>query len=119
MNPSSCSSRVRRWRPPELEFGDVRLDPSPGAAKVYAYWLTVNYREAYGLYAVNGILFNHESPRRGEIFAHPQDHPCGRQDRRWRSGPALGALADAPADDWDGDPAGWVRAQRADPRRAG
>ncbi|HEX9983048.1 MAG TPA: GDP-mannose 4,6-dehydratase [Thermoanaerobaculia bacterium] len=39
-----------------------------GAAKVYAYWMTVNYREAYGLYAVNGILFNHESPRRGETF---------------------------------------------------
>jgi GDPmannose 4,6-dehydratase len=39
-----------------------------GVAKVYAYWLTVNYREAYGLYAVNGILFNHESPRRGETF---------------------------------------------------
>ena len=39
-----------------------------GAAKVYAYWLTVNYREAYGLHASNGILFNHESPRRGETF---------------------------------------------------
>jgi GDPmannose 4,6-dehydratase len=39
-----------------------------GVAKVYAYWMTVNYREAYGLYASNGILFNHESPRRGETF---------------------------------------------------
>ncbi len=39
-----------------------------GAAKVYAYWVTVNYREAYGLFACNGILFNHESPRRGETF---------------------------------------------------
>jgi GDPmannose 4,6-dehydratase len=38
------------------------------AAKLYAYWVTVNYREAYGLYACNGILFNHESPRRGETF---------------------------------------------------
>ncbi len=38
------------------------------AAKVYAYWITVNYREAYGLYACNGILFNHESPLRGETF---------------------------------------------------
>lgn len=38
------------------------------AAKVYAYWITVNYREAYGLFACNGILFNHESPRRGETF---------------------------------------------------
>jgi GDPmannose 4,6-dehydratase len=39
-----------------------------GAAKLYAYWITVNYREAYDMYAVNGILFNHESPRRGETF---------------------------------------------------
>jgi GDPmannose 4,6-dehydratase len=39
-----------------------------GAAKVYAFWITVNYREAYGLYACNGILFNHESPTRGETF---------------------------------------------------
>ena len=38
------------------------------AAKIYAYWITVNYREAYGMYACNGILFNHESPRRGETF---------------------------------------------------
>ena len=60
-------------------FGRVRDTPqneatpfyprSPyGVAKVYAYWMTVNYREAYGLFAVNGILFNHESPRRGETF---------------------------------------------------
>ena len=60
-------------------FGRVREVPqkettpfyprSPyGAAKVYAYWITVNYREAYGLYACNGILFNHESPIRGETF---------------------------------------------------
>jgi GDPmannose 4,6-dehydratase len=39
-----------------------------GVAKLYAYWITVNYREAYGIYASNGILFNHESPRRGETF---------------------------------------------------
>jgi GDPmannose 4,6-dehydratase len=39
-----------------------------GAAKLYAYWVTVNYRESYGIYACNGILFNHESPRRGETF---------------------------------------------------
>jgi GDPmannose 4,6-dehydratase len=60
-------------------FGKVRETPqnertpfyprSPyGAAKVYAYWSTVNYREAYGMFAANGILFNHESPRRGETF---------------------------------------------------
>ena len=60
-------------------FGKVREIPqrettpfyprSPyGAAKVYAFWITVNYREAYGMYACNGILFNHESPLRGETF---------------------------------------------------
>ncbi|MDX6769942.1 MAG: GDP-mannose 4,6-dehydratase [Elusimicrobiota bacterium] len=60
-------------------FGKVRETPqsegtpfhprSPyGVAKLYAYWITVNYREAYGLYACNGVLFNHESPRRGEEF---------------------------------------------------
>lgn len=60
-------------------YGDVRETPqtettpfyprSPYAvAKMYAYWITVNYREAYGIYACNGILFNHESPLRGETF---------------------------------------------------
>ncbi|MEN9315759.1 MAG: hypothetical protein RIS35_2152, partial [Pseudomonadota bacterium] len=60
-------------------FGQVHETPqrettpfhprSPYAvAKLYAYWITVNYREAYGLYACNGLLFNHESPRRGETF---------------------------------------------------
>ena len=39
-----------------------------GVAKVYGYWITINYREAYNLFACNGILFNHESPRRGETF---------------------------------------------------
>jgi GDPmannose 4,6-dehydratase len=39
-----------------------------GVAKLFGYWATVNYREAYGMYAVNGVLFNHESPRRGETF---------------------------------------------------
>jgi GDPmannose 4,6-dehydratase len=39
-----------------------------GVAKLYGYWITVNYREAYGIYACNGILFNHESPIRGETF---------------------------------------------------
>ncbi|MHA1863738.1 MAG: GDP-mannose 4,6-dehydratase [Candidatus Thorarchaeota archaeon] len=54
--------------PPQNE--DTPLHPrSPyAAAKVYAYWIAINYREAYGLHASNGILFNHESPRRGETF---------------------------------------------------
>lgn len=54
--------------PPQNE--QTRFHPrSPyAAAKIYAYWITVNYREAYGLHTSNGILFNHESPRRGETF---------------------------------------------------
>ena len=39
-----------------------------GVAKLYAHWITINYREAYNIFACNGILFNHESPRRGETF---------------------------------------------------
>ena len=41
-----------------------------GVAKLYGYWITINYREAYGIFACNGILFNHESPRRGRNFCH-------------------------------------------------
>ena len=48
------------------------------AAKLYAYWITVNYREAYGLYACNGILFNHESPLRGETFVKSSAESCCR-----------------------------------------
>jgi GDPmannose 4,6-dehydratase len=54
--------------PPQDELTPFHPRSPYGCAKVYAYWTTVNYREAYGLYAVNGILFNHESPRRGETF---------------------------------------------------
>jgi GDPmannose 4,6-dehydratase len=54
--------------PPQDELTPFHPRSPYGVAKVYAYWTTVNYREAYGLYAVNGILFNHESPRRGETF---------------------------------------------------
>src|SRR5262249_40200012 len=43
-----------------------------GVAKLYGYWITVNYREAYGMYACNGILFNHEPPLRGETFVTPK-----------------------------------------------
>lgn len=57
------------------------------AAKLYAYWITVNYREAYDIYACNGILFNHESPRRGETFVTRKitkavaNIICGKQDK--------------------------------------
>ena len=74
------SDKIRIYQASTSEmFGKVSESPqrettpfyprSPyGVAKVYAYWITVNYREAYGIYACNGILFNHESPRRGETF---------------------------------------------------
>ena len=54
--------------PPQSEETPFYPRSPYAAAKVYAYWMTVNYREAYGLFAVNGILFNHESERRGETF---------------------------------------------------
>ena len=50
-----------------------------GVAKLYGYWITVNYREAYGMYAVNGILFNHESPLRGEGFVTRKITICASQ----------------------------------------
>ena len=54
--------------PPQNELTPMRPQSPYAAAKLYAYWMVRNYREAYGLFAVNGILFNHESPRRGETF---------------------------------------------------
>jgi len=72
------STRIYQASTSEL-FGKVQESPqtestpfyprSPyGVAKLYGYWITINYREAYGMYCCNGILFNHESPRRGETF---------------------------------------------------
>src|SRR5213595_2927932 len=90
-----------------------------GVAKLYAYWMTVNYREAYGLYAINGILFNHESPRRGETFVSRKITraagriACGLQDRLY-----LGNL-DARRD-WgyakDYVEAMWLMLQQSEPR---
>ncbi len=54
--------------PPQSERTAFHPRSPYGVAKLYAYWATVNYREAYDMFAVNGILFNHESPRRGETF---------------------------------------------------
>ena len=77
---AGLESKTRFYQASTSElYGDVQEVPqkettpfyprSPyGAAKLYAYWITVNYREAYGIYACNGILFNHESPLRGETF---------------------------------------------------
>jgi len=65
----ASSSEMFGASPPPQDENTPFYPRSPyGAAKVYSYWITKNYREAYGMFAVNGILFNHESPRRGETF---------------------------------------------------
>ena len=65
---ASSSEMFGATPPPQNEETPFYPRSPYGAAKVYAYWVTKNYREAYGMFAVNGILFNHESPRRGETF---------------------------------------------------
>jgi GDPmannose 4,6-dehydratase len=65
---ASSSEMFGAAPPPQGERTPFHPRSPYGAAKVYAYWTARNYREAYGMYAVNGILFNHESPRRGETF---------------------------------------------------
>jgi GDPmannose 4,6-dehydratase len=65
---ASSSEMFGAAPPPQNEATPFHPRSPYGAAKVFGYWATVNYREAYGLFAVNGILFNHESSRRGETF---------------------------------------------------
>ena len=65
---ASSSELYGNSTPPQNEETPFEPRSPYAAAKLYAYWLTRNYREGYGMYAVNGILFNHESPRRGETF---------------------------------------------------
>src|SRR6201996_440289 len=65
---ASSSEMFGASPPPQSEQTPFYPRSPYGAAKVYSYWVTRNYREAYGMFAVNGILFNHESPRRGETF---------------------------------------------------
>jgi GDPmannose 4,6-dehydratase len=65
---ASSSEMFGATPPPQNEQTPFYPRSPYGAAKVYSYWMTRNYREAYGMFAVNGILFNHESPRRGETF---------------------------------------------------
>lgn len=65
---ASSSEMFGATPPPQNEMTPFYPRSPYGAAKVYSYWITKNYRESYGMFAVNGILFNHESPRRGETF---------------------------------------------------
>lgn len=65
---ASSSEMFGSAPPPQNENTPFRPRSPYAAAKVYAYWMTVNYREGYGLFGCNGILFNHESPRRGQTF---------------------------------------------------
>jgi GDPmannose 4,6-dehydratase len=65
---ASSSEMFGNAKPPQNESTPFEPQSPYAAAKVYAYWVTRNYRQGYGLFASNGILFNHESPRRGETF---------------------------------------------------
>jgi len=65
---ASSSEMFGSAAPPQSETTPFQPRSPYAIAKVYSYWMAVNYREAYGLFATNGILFNHESPRRGETF---------------------------------------------------
>lgn len=65
---ASSSEMFGAANPPQNESTQFHPRSPYGVAKVYSYWIAKNYREAYGLFATNGILFNHESPRRGETF---------------------------------------------------
>ena len=65
---ASSSELYGSTPPPQSETTPFSPRSPYAAAKLYSYWITKNYREAYGIFAVNGILFNHESPRRGETF---------------------------------------------------
>jgi len=65
---ASTSELFGSTPPPQNELSMFRPQSPYAAAKLMAYWCTVNYRDGYGMHATNGILFNHESPRRGETF---------------------------------------------------
>lgn len=86
---ASTSELFGATPPPQNEETPFYPRSPYGAAKLYSYWITKNYREAYGMFAVNGILFNHESPRRGETFVTRKITravaaiKAGQQDTLW------------------------------------
>lgn len=86
---ASTSEMFGASPPPQNEETPFYPRSPYGAAKVYSYWITKNYREAYDMFAVNGILFNHESPRRGETFVTRKITravariKAGQQDSLW------------------------------------
>ncbi|MDA9655125.1 GDP-mannose 4,6-dehydratase [Pelagibacteraceae bacterium] len=86
---ASTSEMFGKSPPPQNEKTVFQPRSPYAAAKLYAYWVTINYREAYGLFASNGILFNHESPLRGETFVTRKITRAvasilkGKQDKLW------------------------------------
>lgn len=86
---ASTSELFGSTPPPQSETTAFHPRSPYAVAKLYAHWLTINYREAYGMFAVNGILFNHESPRRGETFVTRKITravaaiKAGRQETLW------------------------------------
>ena len=91
------SSMVRFRKLPQKETTPFYPRSPYGVAKIYAYWITVNYRESYDMFACNGILFNHESPRRGETFvtrkitrAVARSGGTSKASASWQSGFAAG-----------------------------
>ena len=76
--PRPRNSTARVQAVPQNETTPFYPRSPYAAAKLYAYWITVNYREAYGMHASNGILFNHESPIARRDVRHAQDHARGR-----------------------------------------
>ena len=65
---ASTSEIFGNSKTPQNEKTPFRPESPYGTAKLYAYWTTINYRKAYNIFACNGILFNHEGPKRGETF---------------------------------------------------
>lgn len=95
---ASTSELFGSTPPPQSELSPFAPQSPYAAAKLYSYWVVRNYREAYGLHATNGILFNHESPRRGETFVTRKitmaaaKIKLGRQDKLYLGN--LGAIRD-------------------------